>query len=59
VPADILSKVFDKDEWRLATWAFNVLTRLWGSFGVDRFSSDLNCLCSAFDSQDWRPGTAE
>ena len=58
VPADILSKVFDKDDWRLATWVFNALTRLWGPFGVDRFSSDLNCLCSAFNSQDWCLGTA-
>eukprot|EP00976_Prorocentrum_cordatum_P011252 226282-Prorocentrum_minimum.AAC.1 len=55
--ADELSKVFDKDDWRLHPGVFALLDALWGPHTVDRFASDLNHQVEAFNSFHWCPGT--
>jgi hypothetical protein len=56
--ADGLSKVFDKDDWKLHNEAFRLVDELWGPHTVDRFSSDLNHQLESFNSYHWCPGTA-
>ena len=55
--SDSLSKVFDKDDWRLHGRVFGVLDWLWGPHTCDRFASDMNAQLPRFNSYHWCPGT--
>ena len=57
--ADYLAGIFDKDDWRLHTFFFRMLDRLWGPHGIDRFASHLNNLCPVFNSAWWCPGCSD
>ena len=55
--ADWLAGMFDPDDWMLNGGVFQKLDRLWGRHTIDRFGSNLNALCAAFNSDRWCPGT--
>lgn len=56
--ADIYSKSSDSDDWSISDDLFNLLSKCWGPFTVDRFSSDYNAKCEIFNSRWWCPGTS-
>jgi hypothetical protein len=58
VRADELSNVVDRSDWKLLPRWFNLLSRRWGPFDVDRFASHLNAQLPVFNSLYWCPGTA-
>jgi hypothetical protein len=51
--SDALAGMYDKDDWKLHSVAFDLVERLWGPFTVDRFASNLNHLVAKFNSYFW------
>ena len=56
--ADALSKVPDRDDWRLHPRFFRTLDAHWGPHTVDAFANDRNSHCVRFYSKYHCPGSA-
>ena len=49
--AGILSKSSPADDWSIHNWVFEYLSKKWGNYDIDRFSSNLNNKCYRFNSK--------
>ena len=57
--ADQLSRVVDREDWRLSPSVFEHVQRRWHiKFTLDRFATALNTMCPKFNSVMWQPGTS-
>ena len=51
VYADRLSRIVDRDDWRLNPMTFGEYDRRWGQHTVDRFATANNALCERYNSE--------
>ena len=56
--ADALTRVFDKDDWKLNPRLFQMAQDLWGPHDIDRFAGQNNNLLPVFNSLRHCPGSA-
>ena len=55
--ADYLSRLQDRDDWRINPEVFCELDFYWGPHTVDRFADHVNTQLPRFNSHFWSPGT--
>jgi len=56
--ADYYSKFNDTDDWSIDNNSFRIIENRFGTFTIDRFSSDTNKKVSRFNSKFYCPGTS-
>lgn len=56
--ADLLSRIFDFDDWSVTDNIFQMFEKRWGKITFDRFADDKNHKVEKFNSRIWVPGTA-
>ena len=56
--ADLLSRIFDFDDWSVTDNIFQMFEKRWGKITFDRFADDKNHKVEKFNSRFWVPGTA-
>ena len=55
--ADYLSRIQDRDDWKIQPALFAIIDLQWGPHTVDRFANNLNTQLPWFNSRFWCPGT--
>ena len=58
VEADLVSKVFDFDDWTVSNHIFSFFNTVWGPYTCDIFASCNNFKVNKFYSLFWTPGTS-
>ena len=55
--ADYLSRIQDRDDWKIHPALFATINLQWGPHTIDRFANNLNTQLPRFNSRFWCPGT--
>ena len=55
---DYLSRIQDRDDWRVSPECFAYIDSIWGLHEVDRFADNFNAQLDTFNSCFWCPGTS-
>lgn len=58
VEADLVSKVFDFDDWAVSNHIFSFFNTVWGPYRCDIFASCNTFKVNKFNSLFWTPGTS-